>query len=78
MNKGWRFQTDELKYVSEVLANGFGASETGAFTERLENAFAEKHNQKYGIGCNSGTSTLHAALEAFGVGEGDEVSIYIE
>ena len=75
MNKGWRFETNEAKYVSEVLSHGFGASETGAFTERLENAFAEKHHQKYGIGCNSGTSTLHAALEAFGVGEGDEVII---
>tara|TARA_R110002050_G_scaffold21581_3_gene59570 strand:+ start:202 stop:1392 length:1191 start_codon:yes stop_codon:yes gene_type:complete len=75
MNKGWRFETTELKYVSEVLANGFGAGETGAFTERLETSFASKHNQKYGIGCNSGTSTLHAALEAFGVGKGDEVII---
>ena len=75
MDKGWRFQTNELKYVSEVLANGFGASETGAFTERLENKFANIHKQKYGIGCNSGTSTLHAALEAFGVGSGDEVII---
>tara|TARA_B100000287_G_scaffold429996_1_gene484399 strand:- start:956 stop:2131 length:1176 start_codon:yes stop_codon:yes gene_type:complete len=75
MSKGWRFETTELKYVSEVLNNGFGASETGAFTERLEKAFAHKHNQKYGIGCNSGTSTLHAALEAFGVGPGDEVII---
>jgi len=75
MNKGWRFETNEAQYVSEVLSNGFGASETGAFTERLEHAFARKHNQKYGIGFNSGTSTLHAALEAFGVGEGDEVII---
>jgi perosamine synthetase len=75
MRKGWRFKTNEAKYVSEVLNNGFGASETGAFTERLEIAFAEKHKQKYGIGCNSGTSTLHTALEAFGVGEGDEVIV---
>ena len=75
INKGWRFETTELKYVSEVLANGFGASETGAFTERLEQSFANKHNQKYAIGCNSGTSTLHAALEAFGIGPGDEVII---
>tara|TARA_R110000824_G_scaffold14221_4_gene60727 strand:+ start:775 stop:1962 length:1188 start_codon:yes stop_codon:yes gene_type:complete len=75
MDKGWRFQTNELKYISEVLDNGFGASETGAFTERLENKFANIHKQKYGIGCNSGTSTLHAALEAFGVGSGDEVII---
>lgn len=75
MDKSWRFQTNELQYVSEVLQNGFGASETGAFTERLEKSFAEKHGQEYGIGCNSGTSTLHAALEAFGVGPGDEVII---
>jgi len=75
MNKGWRFDTNEQKYVSQVLSNGFGAGETGAFTERLEKAFAERHGQQYGIGCNSGTSTLHAALEAFGVGPGDEVII---
>ena len=42
MDKGWRFETNEVEYVSQVLANGFGASETGAFTERLENAFATK------------------------------------
>lgn len=75
MSKGWRFETNELKYVSEVLSNGFSAGETGAFTERLEKYFAEKHGQKFAIGCNSGTSTLHSALEAFGVGPGDEVII---
>lgn len=73
--KSWRFQTDELNYVKEVLDNGFGASETGTFCERLETAFADAHGQRYAIGCNSGTSTLHSALEAFGVGKGDEVII---
>ena len=74
-DKGWRFKTNELKYVSEVLSSGFGATETGAFTERLETEFAKSHNQKFAIGCNSGTSTLHTALEAFGVQRGDEVII---
>ena len=73
--KSWRFQTNELKYVSEVLESGFGASETGTFCERLETAFALAHKQNYAIGFNSGTSTLHAALESFGVKEGDEVII---
>tara|TARA_Y100001937_G_scaffold53848_2_gene74344 strand:+ start:585 stop:1772 length:1188 start_codon:yes stop_codon:yes gene_type:complete len=73
--KSWRFETNEMLYVSEVLKSGFGASETGTFCERLETTFADRHGQKYGIGCNSGTSTLHSALEAFGVGEGDEVII---
>ena len=74
-DKGWRFKTNELKYVSSVFSNGFGASESGTYTEKLEKLFSEKHGQKYGIGCNSGTSTLHAALEAFGIGEGDEVIV---
>ena len=74
-NKGWRFTGNEKKYLNEVLDNGFGASETGAMIERLETLFAEKHNQKYAIGFNSGTSTLHTALESFGVGEGDEVIV---
>lgn len=73
--KSWRFQTNEMLYVSDVLKSGFGASETGTFCERFERAFADAHDQKYGISCNSGTSTLHAALESFGVGEGDEVII---
>ena len=75
MRKSWRFETHELQYVEEVLQNGFGAAETGTFCERLEVEFAKKHGQKYAIGFNSGTSTLHAALEAFGVGDGDEVII---
>jgi perosamine synthetase len=73
--KGWRFLNNERRYVNEVLDNGFGASETGAMTERLEALFARTHNQNYAIGFNSGTSTLHSALESFGVGEGDEVMI---
>lgn len=74
-NKGWRFQGNERKYLDEVLNNGFGAVETGTMNERLEKKFAEIHNQKFAITANSGTSTLHMALNAFGVGPGDEVII---
>ena len=74
-SKGWRFEGNERKYLDEILANGFAASETGAMTERLEKKFAKIHNQKYAIAVNSGTSTLHMALMAFGVGPGDEVII---
>lgn len=74
-NKGWRFSHNEKKYVAEVLNSGFSAGSSGSFNERLEEAFAAKHKVKYAITANSGTSTLHMALEAFGVGEGDEVII---
>ena len=75
VSKGWRFSHNEKKYVSEVLDSGFSAGSSGSFNERLEEAFAEKHKVKYAITANSGTSTLHMALAAFGVGEGDEVII---
>ena len=74
-NKGWRFSANEKKYLHEVLENGFSASEDGSMNERFENKFAELHNEKYAISANSGTSTLHMALDAFGISSGDEVII---
>lgn len=74
-DKGWRFQGNERAYVDEVLNSGFGASESGSMNERLENKFAELHNKKFAISANSGTSTLHMAMNSFGVGSGDEVII---
>ena len=75
MNKGWRFNGNERKYLDEVLGNGFGATETGTMNEKLEKLFAKIHSQKYAITANSGTSTLHMALNSVGVGPGDEVII---
>ena len=75
MTKGWRFDGNELKYIKEVLDNGFRAGADGAMTERVEALFAEKFNLPFAIAFNSGTSTLHAALAAFGIGPGDEVII---
>jgi perosamine synthetase len=75
MNKGWRFSGNEREYLNSVLESGFGASENGTMNEQLEKKFAQIHNQKFSIAVNSGTSTLHMALNAFGVGNGDEVII---
>lgn len=75
MTKGWRFNGNERKYADEVLNSGFGASESGSMNERLEKKFAELHNKKFAISANSGTSTLHMALNSFGIISGDEVII---
>ena len=75
MSKGWRFLGNEREYVDEVLTSGFGASESGSMNERLEKKFADLHKKKFAISANSGTSTLHMALNAFGVRPGDEVII---
>lgn len=73
--KGWKFKGNENIYIKEVLESGFGASESGTMNERLEKKFSEIYNMKYAITANSGTSTLHMALNSFGVGPGDEVII---
>ncbi len=73
--KGWRFGGNELRYVKEVLDSGFASATTGSMNQRLEKAFAERLGVAYAITSNSGTSTLHQALAALGVGHGDEVIV---
>lgn len=52
----------EKKYVNMAL--DAGRLSPGEFVYNFESQFAYLHEQKYGIACNSGTSALHAALEA--------------
>jgi len=73
MKNTWRFGERELNYVREVLDSGFGSSTSGNMNNRFEAAFAAREGAKYGVTFNSGTSTLHASLDAVGVGYGDEV-----
>jgi perosamine synthetase len=71
----WRFSGREEEYVREVLRSGFGSSTTGTMNQRLEREFAKRFGLGYAVTFNSGTSTLHAALAAFGIGPGDEVIV---
>jgi len=73
MKNTWRFTDREMNYVREVLDSGFGSGTSGSMNNRFEQAFAEKVGAKYAVTFNSGTSTLHAALDAVGVEYGDEV-----
>jgi dTDP-4-amino-4,6-dideoxygalactose transaminase len=45
----------------------------GPFVEKFEREFAEFHGVRYAVGCSSGTSAISLALEAMGIGQGDEV-----
>ena len=74
-NLAWRFDEREYNYVKEVLDSGFGSSTCGNMNTRLEEAFAERFGMNYAITFNSGTTTLHTALWAMGVGYGDEVIV---
>lgn len=71
----WRFDDREFAYIKEVLDSGFASGTSGSMNTRLERAFAERFGLDYAITFNSGTTTLHAALNALDVKFGDEVII---
>ena len=47
----------------------------GPFVEEFEKSFAKYCDTKYAVGVNNGTSALHLALLALGIGIGDEVIV---
>jgi dTDP-4-amino-4,6-dideoxygalactose transaminase len=63
--------TEEKQAVMEVLDSGQLAQ--GPRTAAFEAAFADYIGTKHAIGVNSGTAALIVALQAHGVGAGDEV-----
>lgn len=68
-----KYLGNELKYLQKVLEGESWSATGGSWTIGLEQAFSKRIGTKYGVAFNSGTSTLHAALEAVGVEAGDEV-----
>jgi perosamine synthetase len=64
---------NELKYLEKVLQAESWSATSGSWVQLLEKEFAKVFGMRYGICMNSGTATLHAALEASGVHAGDEV-----
>jgi len=70
-----RISNLEHKYITEVLGSNFSSSKSSRMIERFENKFAEFLGVEYAIAFTNGTSTMHAALEALGVGVGDEVIV---
>ncbi len=68
-----KYLGNELDYIKKVLRSENWSATEGTWTGKLEKEFASRFAAKHGIAFNSGTSTLHAALEAVGVKAGDEV-----
>src|SRR5512138_2470119 len=61
----------EKKAVIEVLESGMLVQ--GPVTAKLEEKFAAICGTQYAIATSSGTTALHVALLAHGIGPGDEV-----
>jgi len=62
---------EEIKAVTNVLKSGMLAQ--GPKAAELEEKFAKFIGTKYAIATSSGTTALHVALLAHGIGPGDEV-----
>ncbi len=65
---------NELKYVQEAIVGGW-ISSAGPFVERLEREFAQYVGTRHAVTTTSGTTALHLACVALGLGPGDEVII---
>ena len=61
----------EIREVLDTLHSGWLT--TGPKARKLESEFAESLGVQHAVALNSGTSALHLALEALGIGPGDRV-----
>lgn len=65
---------NEYKYLMDAFLSTW-ISSTGKYIARFENSFANYCGVKYGVATSNGTTALHLALLALGIGEGDEVIV---
>lgn len=65
---------NEKEYVMDCLESTW-ISSRGKYIELFESAFAEFCGVEHAVSCSNGTTALHLALLALGVGPGDEVIV---
>lgn len=63
---------NEKKYLLECIESAWISSE-GPFIKKFEQKFASRVNRKHGIAVTNGTAAIDAAVDALGIGQGDEV-----
>lgn len=65
---------NEAQYVADCMATGW-VSSVGKYVTQFEEMFSAYVGAPYGVAVTSGTTALHLALVALGIGPGDEVII---
>ncbi len=68
------FDGNEASYVEDCMRTGW-VSSVGPYVTRFEEMFSAYCGAPYGVAVTSGTTALHLALVALGIGPGDEVII---
>ncbi len=66
---------EDVAVVADVLRSGRLTQLTGGAVAAFEEAFAEWHGVRHCVATSSGTSAIHTALAALGIGPGDEVIV---
>ena len=64
---------EEIRAVVDTMRSGWLT--TGCRVKHFEQEFAKLVGAQHAVAVNSGTAALHLALEALGIGEGDEVIV---
>lgn len=62
----------ELEYLANCIKSNWLSSK-GFYVDEFERKFSEFCGSKYGVATSSGTTALHLALVALGIGRADEV-----
>lgn len=65
---------NELKYVTDCITSSWISSQ-GSYVTAFEKEFAAYHDMNFALTTSSGTTALHLALVALGIGPGDEVIV---
>lgn len=65
---------NEYKYLMDAFLSTW-ISSTGKYILDFEKKFSDYCGVKYGVATSNGTTALHLALVALGIGEGDEVIV---
>lgn len=65
---------NEQAYAADAVASSW-ISSSGKYLDRFQQEFADSSGCRFALGTSNGTTALHLALAALGVGPGDEVIV---
>lgn len=65
---------NEYNYLMDALLSTW-ISSTGKYITQFEEGFSKYCGLRYGVATSNGTTALHLALTALGIGEGDQVIV---
>ena len=66
---------EEIAFVTDALRKGELSGTYGHYLESFEKEFSAYSGCKYGVAVSNGTTAIHLAVAAAGIGHGDEVLI---